>query len=151
MRVEDAIYDTVHEGGVERAAVRLKQSASTVNHKANPHQPHNFSARELIKLQAHFNDFRITHAMAAELGGVFVESADYSHLGDMELLDNFMRLVASLGTYSEEFRAAWADGRLTPSEFAQLKDTGYMLKQHLAEFEARLSDMVEDAGRSVRE
>ena len=32
MKVEHAIYDTVHEYGVDEIALRLEQSPSTVNH-----------------------------------------------------------------------------------------------------------------------
>lgn len=144
MKVEHAIYDTVHEYGVEEIALRLQQSPHTVQHKANPHAHHQFSARELITIQATSRNYRINHAMAQSVGGTFVEPANLSAVSDDALLDQFTALVAELGRYAAEFNTAWADGRLTGKEFERVRDEAYQIQQRLAELDTRMASLVDD-------
>lgn len=144
MKIEDAIYSTVHSFGLEELAVKLGMSRNTLQHKANPHdEGHYFRPRELVAIQALTRDFAIAHAMAGELNGQFIEPANFAHLSDEALLDLFTGLMAQVGDFSRDFRVAWANGSLTPKEFSGIRDDLYKVKQVCAELEVRLATLVE--------
>ena len=150
MRLEDAIYSTVHGYGTDLMAARLGASANTVQHKANPHDAtHYFRPRELVSIQAFAQDYAIAHAMAGELGGEFIAPAHFAHLSDEALLDLFASLMASCGAFAGDFKAAWSDGRLSTPEFTALCGDLYQVKQVCAELQARMATMVDARPRVV--
>lgn len=155
MRLEDAIYQTVHRIGCAELAVKLStrdkaESASTVSHKANPNDAaHYFRPRELVSMQVFTQDYAITHAMAEEVGGQFIEPAQFAHLSDEALLDLFASLMANCGAFAGDFRQAWSDGRLCGREFQALCDDLYQVKQVCAELQARMATMVDARPRVV--
>ena len=144
MRLEDAIFLTAHEFGIEVLAAKWNASRNTVQHKANPNDAaHYFRPRELVDLQTFAQDYRIAHAMAGELGGQFIAPANFAHLSDEALLDLFTGLMGQVGDFSKDFRDAWSDGRITPREFGAIRDDLYRVKQVCAEIEARMATLVE--------
>lgn len=150
MKIEDAIYNTCHEYGIEQLALNFGASKNTVQHKANKHDPkHYFTPRELVSIQAHTRNFSIAHAMAGELGGQFIEPANFAHLGDEALLDMFAKLMARCGTFAGDFQTAWADGRLDMKEFSAICNDLYQVKQVCAELESRMATLVETRPRAV--
>lgn len=155
MRLEDAIYQTVHRIGCAELAVKLStrektESGSTVNHKANPNDAtHYFRPRELVSMQVFTQDYAITHAMADELGGQFIEPANFAHLSDEALLDLFASLMAQSGEFAGDFKEAWRDGRLSAKEFKTLCEDLYQVKQVCAELQARMATMVQERPRVV--
>ena len=150
MRLDDAIYQTVHKVGAEEMAIKLNASPNTVQHKANPNDAtHYFRPRELVAMQVFAKDFSIAHAMAAELGGEFVEPANFAHLSDESLLDLFASLMAQSGEFAGDFKEAWRDGRLSAREFATLCADLYQVKQVCAELQARMATMVQTHPRVV--
>lgn len=143
MKLEDAIYHTAHDFGIDELALKLGASRNTVQHKANPHDAtHYFRPRELVAIQALARDYRITHAMAEELGGQFIAPANFAHLGDAALVDLFAGLMERIGAFAADFRTAWADGRLDQKEFGGIRDDLYKVKQVCAELEARMATLV---------
>ncbi len=149
MSLASAIYDTVHEYGVEEMAAALGRSASTVQHMANPHAAtHNFPPLDLVKIQQRSKNYAISHAIAAALGGTFVEPADFRNIADDALLDMFLTMSRRVGDFAADFQKAWADGRLDRGEFEAIKADLYGVKQIADELELRMAPMVEGGPRA---
>lgn len=150
MKTETAIYETAHRIGIEELAVMLsspqkRESANTMQHKANPHDPsHYFTPRQLVTMQAMSGSYSIMHAMAAELGGQFIEPKRFAHLSDDKLLELFTTLMVRNGDFAGDFQRAWADGSLTPKEFAAINDDLYQIHQVCAELAARMVLLVDE-------
>lgn len=143
MRVEDAIYKTVHRD-LEVFATRMGMSPNTMNHKANPNREDAyFRPRELITLMQLSGDYSILHAASAELGGQFVEPKNYANVSDAALLNMFTALMARNGEFADDFQRAWDDGSLSEKEFTGLCDDIYQVKQVCAELQLRMAAMVE--------
>lgn len=143
MRLEDAIYRTVHKD-LEVLATRMGMSPNTMQHKANPNVDNAyFRPRELTEIMDFQRDYSILHAMAGELGGQFVEPKDFANVSDEALLDMFASLMAGIGEFASDFKRAWADGSLNGKEFKRLCIDLYQVKQVCAELELRMATMVE--------
>lgn len=126
--VSDALFHTAHDfkGGVPALAQRMDASANVLQKKVDPaidtHKP---LLLEAVKIQQITQDYRVLHAMAQTLEHVAIPVPAEIELGDMGLLDAFMRTVEADGALCAEFRKAWADGNINAKEFEQLKISTY--------------------------
>lgn len=121
--VDYAIYKTVHDhGGAERLSRYLACRPGTLNNKADPAcDAHQLNVREAIALQLATNTRRIIQAEAAELGGTYVQGADWSRVSDVALLDAWATHQATIGRTAEAIRQALADGLMTRAELREIR------------------------------
>lgn len=150
MRVVDAIYQTVAKAGADVLAAHMGMPVSTLRKKADfKNTTHYFRPEELVALQAFAGDYSINHALAAELGGQFIEPGNFANVSDQALLSLFTSLMARNGDFAKDFQKAWDDGSLSPKEFQSLRGDLYQVKQVCAEIEARMASMVEERPKLV--
>lgn len=146
MNVLDAAYHTAHDfpGGVPALAQRMGGASSHVlNKKVDPRiDTHRLTLEESVKMQALTGDCRILQSMAFALNHVAIPLPEAPIGGDMSLLDGFLEVLQELGTFAEDFRRSWADGRITKEEFDKLKADTNEIQGQVAMFISRIGDLV---------
>lgn len=117
--VLDAAYHTAHSypGGVPALAVRMVVNPNTLMSKVDPSKTtHLLGLKEAVAIQAMTGDKRITHAMAAALGGVFIE-IDSNESGCS--LKDVSKMISEFGETITEMQKAASDGVVTQNEMAK--------------------------------
>lgn len=114
--VHDAAYHLAHDfpGGVPALAVRMGMSANTLQHKVSlTNTTHHLTLREAVAVQHISKDKRIVQAMAAALGGVYLDmGCDASHT----TMEQVMHMAKEFGEVLGAVNDAVADGRVTSNE-----------------------------------
>lgn len=116
MSVMDAAYHTAqaYPGGVAALALRMGVSPNTLQHKLNINNAtHHLTLAESEALQVLSGDSRITQAMAAAVGGVYLEQQVDTHASPME---QAMSMVHEFGEVLTTVTTAMADGVVTHNE-----------------------------------
>jgi len=119
MDVMDAACHTAHyyPGGTAALALRMGVNPNTLAHKVDPlKQTHLLGLKEALMMQKFSGDKRITHAMCAALGGVFIE-IDSNESGSS--LAEVSKMISEFGESINEMQKAAADGVVTPNEMAR--------------------------------
>lgn len=119
MDVLDAACHTAHDypGGTTALAVRMGVNPNTLAHKIDPSKTtHILGLKESLLIQKFSDDRRITHAMCAALGGVFIE-IDSNEFGSS--LTEVSKMISEFGESINEMQKAAADGVVTPNEMAR--------------------------------
>lgn len=129
MTIKHFIYRIAHESpiGIESLAQRMGVGYQVLNNKLNPNSTsHHLSVAELEML-ADFTDGNLALAeyFAYKANAVVMPLPTDTVLGDMGLLDSYMSIDEANSLIAHKFRAAWADGSLTPSEFEGLKQSAH--------------------------
>lgn len=116
-------HDLVHRypGGAPRLAPLVGMAPGTLSNKANPHQDHDFTVRELVRLTAITRNFGLLDAAERLLGRVGVAVGDFSGSSDTELLTRWADWQAEIGQTSRTISDALADGRISAGELGHIK------------------------------
>jgi hypothetical protein len=119
MDVMDAACNTAHSypGGTAALALRMGVNPNTLAHKVDPSKgTHVLGLKEALMMQKFSGDKRITHAMCAALGGVFIE-IDSNDSGSS--LAQVSKMITEFGESINEMQKAASDGVVTPNEMAK--------------------------------
>ncbi|WP_131669532.1 phage regulatory CII family protein [Psychrobacter pygoscelis] len=124
MNVIDAAHKTVHNpknGGSPALAARMDMSSTVLNSKVNPNcDTHHLRLDEALTIMEFTNDYKMIHAMAHQLGGVFCKVDAGATEGD--LLMTVLSTGARQGEVVAEMHKALEDGRIDCSEYKALTD-----------------------------
>ncbi|MFB2539469.1 phage regulatory CII family protein [Acinetobacter sp. c3-l95] len=143
MNILDAAYNTVHDhaGGATALAPRIGlKSHAVLNSKVNPNtETHHLTLLEAVKIMQITGDYRILHAINAQLGKVSIDLPDIpeSH-GDVSLMEKMLDVSIKKGDVSKAFRDMMADGRVTKGEAQDMNTLIYQLIQQLSYFQAQI-------------
>ena len=119
MDVMDAACHTAHSypGGTAALALRMGVNPNTLAHKVDPSKgTHVLGLKEALMMQKFSGDKRITHAMCAALGGVFIE------IGSNEFgssIAEVSKMISEFGETITEMQKSASDGVVTPNEIAK--------------------------------
>lgn len=119
MSVMDAAYQTAknYPGGAGRLAERMGLNPTTFRHQVSPSNKDNkLGLEDAVDMQAMSGDKRITQAMCAALGGVFIE-VDSNESGSS--LKDVSKMISEFSESINEMQKASADGVVTPNEMAK--------------------------------
>lgn len=116
-------HDLVHayKGGAAKLGPLVGLAPGTLSNKANPHQEHDFTVRELVRLTAITDDYRLLDAVERLLGRVAVPLDDYDHTSDVDLLSRWADWQAEIGESAKTIRDALADGRIDHTELREIR------------------------------
>lgn len=147
MSFPDLLYRIAHQypGAVPALAVRMGKNHTVLQHKLNPNcSTHGINADEIEQL-VDFSGCNLSVAeyFAGKAGAVVVKLADLPAVSDMELLDEFLGVVRELGELSSEFQQAWADGRISMTEFGRIKKEANDLQVQVMVLLQRIESLVE--------
>lgn len=119
MDVMDAACNTAHHypGGTVALALRMGVNPNTLAHKVDPSKTtHLLGLKEAVMMQKFSGDKRITHAMCAAVGGVFIE-IDSNESGSS--LAEVSKMISEFSESINEMQKAAFDGVVTPNEMAK--------------------------------
>lgn len=119
MDILDAACHTAHDypGGTNALAQRMDVNPNTLAHKIDPSKTtHLLGLKEAVLMQKFSGDKRITHAMCAALGGVFIE-IESNDLGCS--LKEVSRMISEFGETINEIQSSVSDGVVTKNEMAR--------------------------------
>lgn len=116
-------HGLVHDfpGGAAKLGPLVGVAPGTLCNKANPHQEHDFTLREAVRLSAVTGDMRLIDAVERLLGRVAVPVDDYQGSSDVDLLSRWADWQAELGESARTIRDALADGRIEQAELREIK------------------------------
>ncbi len=151
MNVADAAHAVVHDfpGGSESLAPRLDMSAAILRNKVNPtNTTHHLTLREAVRVTQLTGDDRILRAAASECERVVLElpTADDTDASDMAVLELVAAVWAKQGDLGTAIHQAFADGVLTPQEYAGIKNAVHRAQTKLTALLRRIEGMVEQGG-----
>lgn len=119
MDVMDAACNTAHDypGGTVALALRMGVNPNTLAHKVDPSKStHVLGLKEALMMQKFSGDKRITHAMCAALGGVFIE---INHDDAGTSLAEVSKMISEFGESITAMQNAAEDGVVTANEMAK--------------------------------
>lgn len=146
MNLADAFHSTVlsYPGGAESLAPRMGMSPGILRNKAHPSVTTNLpSMADLDLLLGITGDYRALHALAANHGHVCVQIAEDKPMTEAALSQLIMGLLVRTGALGADVKEALADGVVTESEFAKVKDTAYKSHQNTLALLSALEKMAE--------
>lgn len=143
--VHEAFRATVYaQERVEDLAALMGLSPGVLYNKANCNDTsHNQpTARDLVVAQVVTGDKRITHAMAACMGGVFVDLAPLRPGNcDQAILDLVAAWMKEQGEVFARFEEAYGDGKLDAQDVKRIKAEAYDVLRAVLEFVRRVEAM----------
>lgn len=119
MNFKDAMHATVldYPGGADSLAPRMGiKSPQVLRSKVNPNiDTHHLRLDEAISMVVCSGDYRLMHAMASDMGGVFslLPTGDITEKNIFALI---MQATAKHGDVCKEFHEAMEDGHVSPEE-----------------------------------
>lgn len=146
MSPDDAFFQTVSDapGGAESLAPRMGMSAQILRNKANLHSTTNVaSGRDWHRAMVLTGDFRVLHALAADLGFVCFKQDDTAPASDMAVLELIAKVWAANGDVGSAINQTLADGRVEKHEVAHVRQAVYRTTSALMEMLSRLEGMAE--------
>lgn len=144
--VNDAVYRTVHDFGVERLAALTGTPAGTIYNKANQHDSshHKPTLADAVIWQVLSSDFRILQAMGRALGHVCVRVPDVAQASDQALLELVAKVGAEEGAFFRAIQEGLADRRFTRGEFLRIRRDGFTAIAAIVEASARIEGLIDD-------
>ncbi|MDH5394407.1 MAG: phage regulatory CII family protein [Gammaproteobacteria bacterium] len=109
--IDEARYSLVHDfpGGAKALAPLVGMNPGTLSNKVNPQiDTHHLTVDESVVIQNTADDRQLIEAEAHVLGGVFIQTGDFSDVSDVELIDKFAAWVQDIGETSGAIRSALA-------------------------------------------
>jgi hypothetical protein len=144
----DLLYRIAHsyKGGIPALAARMDKSSNVLNKKVNPSiDTHHTTLDDLLTILDFADDEKLfTHALCANQGGVFVSTANFEGISDMDLLETFTNLMAANGQFSVDFNNALSDRRISKEEVQRIKQDAYAISAAAAALVSRLETLVDD-------
>jgi hypothetical protein len=144
----DLLYRIAHayKGGIPALAARMGKSPNVLNKKVDPNiDSHHTTVDDLLTiLDFADGEKQFTHALCANQGGVFVSTANFDAISDMDLLETFTKLMAANGQFSMDFNIALSDRHISKLEVARIKQDAYAISAAAAALVSRLETLVDD-------
>lgn len=144
--LDEAMHQVVHQypGGAVALAPLCGMRPGTLSNKVNPeYDGTSLFVSEAVVVQHAAKRFDILFAEAALLHHTCIPLGDFSRVSDMELLSVYADYHARLGAMAHSVSAAFADGRVTREECAQIKAAGFRAIQGFFEFVSRLESLID--------
>lgn len=140
--VRHAFKDTVHAVDVAHLASLMGCSVHVLYNKANTEDLHHKpTLDDAVMVQALTGDKRITQAMAATLGGVFVDLSGLDRVSDDALLELVADWMREQGEFFCVMQASLADGQVSAVELAKLRAEGQDVLRAVLTLVERLAGM----------
>jgi hypothetical protein len=136
LTIKHLTYRIAHTSalGIASLAQAMGLSAQTLTNSLNVNsETHNLNIARFEMLVDFANgNFKAAEYFAQKENAVVVQLPAALDLGDMNLLDAYMKCVEGQGEIAYSFRKAWADGRISAQEFTEIKaetirNIGYQL------------------------
>jgi hypothetical protein len=145
MSFPDFIYNVAHDypGGVPALAARMNKNKTVLQHKLNPNcETHGINADEIERIVDMANaNFAAAEHFAHKAGALVVQLPDMPQVGDMELLDEFMSIMAELGQLSAEFQRGYSDGQIDSDDLDRISKEATDVHSRLLSFMKRVESM----------
>jgi hypothetical protein len=147
--IDDAAYRLVHEfrdgprSGAPALAPLVNMNAGTLLNKANPHQEHQFTVREIVAIESATGRSLMLQAHATLLGFTVIPLGDFDSTSDVELLSLYANYHAEVGDVATAVRRALNDKRISRREYERIRREFMEATQAGMEFLARLEAIAE--------
>ncbi|WLF83777.1 phage regulatory CII family protein [Moraxella sp. ZY210820] len=143
MNILDTAYNTVHDfpGGATALAPRMGiKSHAVLNSKVNPNtETHHLTLMEAVKIMQITGDYRILHAINAQLGKVSIDLPDIPESQrDVSLMEQMLEISIKKGDVTKAFKQMIADGRITRGEAMDMDTLIYELVRQLNQFKMQM-------------
>lgn len=144
MNILDTAYNTVHDfpGGATALAPRMGiKSHAVLNSKVNPNtETHHLTLMEAVKIMQITGDYRILHAINAQLGKVSIDLPDIPESQrDVSLMEQMLEISIKKGDVTKAFKQMMADGRITRGEAMDMDTLIYELIKQLNQFKMQIT------------
>jgi hypothetical protein len=145
MKVAEAAHATVRDYKDTEAlakAIGIK-SAQMLRNKVNvsADKNHHLTLREAELLMKETGNPRILHALASEVGGIYVPTPKNGNAGALSIVNDISRMSKEFGGLVEEVSKDIEDGILTKNEFKRIETDADKLRRALSSLIADLSAM----------
>lgn len=135
-------------GGIERAAAICNYGKSTVGRWANADSPDIMPLDALFALEEETGRFDMSEAIAAARGRRFAE-AEISGADNVTVMSSHAEAVVQMGELMTAGALAFADGRLTPAEAAQIDKALSAVERSLADYRKVVAAVRGQGGFSI--
>lgn len=143
--VQLAIENTVGLKGTEKKwtllSERLGVTEGVLRNKVAPEREdkrHHLSLAEALAIAKVSENDMLIHAICNEFGGEFLRYPGIDDTTDNELLSRYTSMMRELGQFSNDIHVSLADGKITPTEIADLRRDFLRLSGALSEIMDRL-------------
>lgn len=139
-------------GGIDGALAQLGDRAgrSTVGRWNNQEDPTLMSLEAVIRLEAATGSSAMTAALA-ELNGRRLADRDAEAASQAGVMNRHAEAIVQAGELMAAGAAAFADGKVTPSEAAGIDRAAAQLEQSLGEYRKALAGIRADGGLKIVE
>lgn len=146
MTFTDAAYHTVHDypGGAPSLSPRMGVSANVLANKVNPNcETNKLTLIEAVRLQEITGDARILRSMAEQLGYAVFRMPMFEGVSDAAVLETITSIWARQGELGSDIHSAFADSRITSTEFNKINSDVFSVVAAMMEMLNRLQQLVE--------
>lgn len=146
MKVALAAYATVHEysEGTEAlaGAIGLKSKQTLINKvSTSPGKTHHLSLSEAERIMKATGDVRIIHALADEMGGVYVPALRSGDARSITVVSDISKMSQEFGALVQEVASDIEDGVITDNELKRIEDEANRLRFALVSLMSDLKAM----------
>lgn len=146
MKVAQAAYATVHEyaEGTEvlAEAIGIKSKQVLINKAStSPSKSHHLTLREAERIIKFTGDVRMIHALADEMGGVYLPAILNGDARSITVMSDISKMSQEFGALIQEVANDIQDGVITDNEFKRIEGEANKLRVALAVLVSDLSAM----------
>lgn len=146
MKIAQAAYATVHEyaEGTEvlAQAIGIKSKQVLINKASiSPTKSHHLTLNEAERIIKFTGDVRMIHALADEMGGVYVPAHLNGDARSITVMSDISKMSQEFGALIQEVANDIQDGVITDNEFKRIKSEANKLRVALAILVSDLSAM----------
>ncbi|MBK1681453.1 phage regulatory CII family protein [Rhodocyclus tenuis] len=147
MKVAEAAHATVREYKDTEALAKAigVTSAQMLRNKVNVSEDkkHHLTLREAELLMKETGNPRILHALASEIGGIYVPTPKNGNAGSLSIVSDISKMSKEFGALVEEVSKDIEDGIVTKNELKRIEADADKLRRALSSLIADLSAMYE--------
>lgn len=147
MKFAKAAYDTVHEcsEGVDALAqkIGMKSKQVLINKVCMTTHTHHLTLAEAARIMKVTGDVRIIHALADDMGGIYVPGVQSGDAGALSVINDISKMSQEFGLLIQEVADDIQDGIITDNEFGRIQAEANKLRLALLRLLSDLSDMHE--------
>jgi len=146
MKTAQAAYETVHQytEGVEALAnaIGIKSKQVLINKvNTNPNKSHHLTLNEASLIMRKTGDDRIIHALADEMGGVYIPGDRSGDARSITVMNDLSKMSQEFGALIQEVASDIQDGIISDNEYKRIENDANKLRVALATLIADLSAM----------